>query len=289
MAAWFTKKPRISTVSRGADSLRQQPSRMQGLWAKCEELRRDHLPAGAREEPERLPALRPPHAVAGARPAGGAARPGHLRGVRHASWSRRTRSGSPTQEVQGPAQVHAQERWARTTPSSPAWAASRATRSPSAASSSSSWAARWARWSARRSRASSSARIELDVPGDRVLRLGRRAHAGGHLLADADGEDLRGASPASARRACRTSRCCCTRPPAAWRPRFALLGDVILAEPKALIGFAGPARDRADHPPEAARGLPALRVPARARHDRRHRPPQGPAREARRSSSGLLG
>ena len=33
---------------------------------------------------------------------------------------------------------------------------------------------------------------------------------------------------------------------------------------------------RADHPPEAARGLPALGVPARARDDRRHRPAQGP-------------
>jgi acetyl-CoA carboxylase carboxyl transferase subunit beta len=33
---------------------------------------------------------------------------------------------------------------------------------------------------------------------------------------------------------------------------FAMLGDVILAEPKALVGFAGPARDRADHPPGAA-------------------------------------
>ncbi len=53
---------------------------------------------------------------------------------------------------------------------------------------------------------------------------------------------------------------------------FAMLGDVNIAEPKALIGFAGPARDRADHPSEAARGIPAQRVPAGARdarHDRR--------------------
>ena len=42
---------------------------------------------------------------------------------------------------------------------------------------------------------------------------------------------------------------------------FAMLGDLNIAEPKALIGFAGPARDRADDPPEAARGLPAQRVP----------------------------
>ena len=52
---------------------------------------------------------------------------------------------------------------------------------------------------------------------------------------------------------------------------FAMLGDLNIAEPKALIGFAGPARDRADDPPEAARRLPAQRVPARARHARSRR------------------
>ena len=59
---------------------------------------------------------------------------------------------------------------------------------------------------------------------------------------------------------------------------FAMLGDVNIAEPKALIGFAGSARHRADDPPEAARGLSAQRVPARARHarpDRRSARAQG--------------
>jgi acetyl-CoA carboxylase carboxyl transferase subunit beta len=38
MATWFSKKPRITPVKpEEVDSLRQQPSRMQGLWAKCEE------------------------------------------------------------------------------------------------------------------------------------------------------------------------------------------------------------------------------------------------------------
>ena len=38
MASWFSKKPRITPVKpEEVDSLRQQPSRMQGLWAKCEE------------------------------------------------------------------------------------------------------------------------------------------------------------------------------------------------------------------------------------------------------------
>ena len=41
---------------------------------------------------------------------------------------------------------------------------------------------------------------------------------------------------------------------------YAMLGDVHLAEPGALIGFAGAARHRADHPRKAAQGLPALGI-----------------------------
>ena len=41
---------------------------------------------------------------------------------------------------------------------------------------------------------------------------------------------------------------------------YAMLGDVHIAEPGALIGFAGAARDRADHPRKAARGFPARRI-----------------------------
>ena len=59
-----------------------------------------------------------------------------------------------------------------------------------------------------------------------------------------------------------------------------MLGDVIIAEPKALIGFAGAARDRADDPAAAAAGLPARRVPARARHGRHDRQAQRDARDA---------
>jgi acetyl-CoA carboxylase carboxyl transferase subunit beta len=37
MAAWFSKKPRITPVAPAdVDAHRQQPSRMQGLWAKCD-------------------------------------------------------------------------------------------------------------------------------------------------------------------------------------------------------------------------------------------------------------
>ena len=59
---------------------------------------------------------------------------------------------------------------------------------------------------------------------------------------------------------------------------FATLADVIIAEPGARMGFAGPARHRADDPPEPARGLPDRRVPAGARPGRRRAAPRGAAR-----------
>lgn len=45
---------------------------------------------------------------------------------------------------------------------------------------------------------------------------------------------------------------------------FASLGDIILAEPGALIGFAGPRAHPADHRPDPAGGLPAGGVPGRS-------------------------
>ena len=59
---------------------------------------------------------------------------------------------------------------------------------------------------------------------------------------------------------------------------YAMLGDVQIAEPGALIGFAGQRVIEIDDPREAARRLPARRISARARHGRHGRPPQGPAR-----------
>ena len=56
---------------------------------------------------------------------------------------------------------------------------------------------------------------------------------------------------------------------------FAMLGDIQIAEPGALIGFAGAARDRADRARETAGGFPARRVSAPARH-------RGHGREAHR-------
>ena len=81
--------------------------------------------------------------------------------------------------------------------------------------------------------------LERQRAGDRVLGVGRRAHAGGRAVADADGEDLGGAGAAARGRACRTSRCCCTRPPAASRPASRCWATSSSPSPKALIGFAG--------------------------------------------------
>ncbi len=52
---------------------------------------------------------------------------------------------------------------------------------------------------------------------------------------------------------------------------YAMLGDIHIAEPGALIGFAGPARHRADDPREAAGGFPAGRISDGARHGRHGR------------------
>ena len=54
---------------------------------------------------------------------------------------------------------------------------------------------------------------------------------------------------------------------------FASLGDIIFAEPKALIGFAGPRTIKATIRIELPEGLPNERVPAGARLHRPHRPP----------------
>jgi acetyl-CoA carboxylase carboxyl transferase subunit beta len=49
---------------------------------------------------------------------------------------------------------------------------------------------------------------------------------------------------------------------------FAMLGDLIIAEPRALIGFAGSQSDRTDNSPKAAERLSALRVSSGSRNDR---------------------
>ena len=62
---------------------------------------------------------------------------------------------------------------------------------------------------------------------------------------------------------------------------FAFVADVVIAEPGALIGFAGPARHRADGAREAAGRLPARGVPDGEGRARPHHRPAPAARRAR--------
>ena len=72
------------------------------------------------------------------------------------------------------------------------------------------------------------------------LGLGRRPHAGGDPRADAAAEDgLRRSRSCTTRAAC-SSPCSRTRRPAACSRASRRLGDVLLAEPGALMSFAGP-------------------------------------------------
>ena len=59
---------------------------------------------------------------------------------------------------------------------------------------------------------------------------------------------------------------------------YAMLGDVQIAEPNALICFAGPRVIEQTIREKAARGLPARRIPAGSRDARPRHPPQEPAR-----------
>ena len=111
-------------------------------------------------------------------------------------------------------------------------------RSCCASSSSRSWAAAWARWSARSSRGPIELAIASALP---VIIVSPRAAPAcrRHPLADADGEDLGGARAAGRGAAALLS--VLTDPTTGGvTASFAMLGDVILAEPRALIGFAGP-------------------------------------------------
>ena len=66
---------------------------------------------------------------------------------------------------------------------------------------------------------------------------------------------------------------------------YAMLGDIHIAEPGALIGFAGPARHRADNKGKVAGRLSEGGIPAGARHDRYGRAPSPIARYHRAALS----
>ena len=109
--------------------------------------------------------------------------------------------------------------------------------------------------------------IDRAAAGGHRLLLGRRADDGRRAVADADGEDLRRAGAARSRAAAvhlgahRSDD----------RRRHRQLRDARRPEHRRAEGadrLRRPARHRADDPPEAARGIPAQRVPAREGHAR---------------------
>ena len=115
-------------------------------------------------------------------------------------------------------------------------------------------------------------RAAAAAAGDRVRR---GADAGGRDRPDADGED-RARRCSQLDEAGLLTVCLITDPTyGGVAASFAMLGDVIVAEPGARLGFAGPTGDRADHPAGAAAGLPDRGVPAGARL-RRPGLPRGP-------------
>ena len=125
------------------------------------------------------------------------------------------------------------------------------------------------------------------APARLLLRERRRAHAGGAVLAAADGEDELGARAARGREAAvrlRDDRSDDGR--RFGEPRAARRRQHRRARRADLL--RGAARHRADDRRDAARRLPARRVPAREGRDRhdprspaRARPDRGAAREAR--------
>ena len=91
----------------------------------------------------------------------------------------------------------------------------------------------------RENRAGGGARGFPARPLDRLLGLGWGQDAGRDLLAHADGQD--GGGGRAAPRGGRSVLSVLTDPTfGGVTASFAMLGDVILAEPRALIGFAGP-------------------------------------------------
>ena len=160
--------------------------------------------------------------------------------------------------------------------------ASTDSRSRWASSCSSSWADRWARSWARRSPGVFERALERRRPADRLVGVGRRAHAGGRAVADADGEDLGGAGPA-ARGGLPYISVLLHPTTGGVAASFAMLGDVIIAEPKALIGFAGARVIQNTIRQRLPPGLSARRVPARARLPGSHRAARRAARHAARA------
>ncbi len=114
--------------------------------------------------------------------------------------------------------------------------------------------------------------------------LGRRADAGRRAVADADGEGVGGDRAAARRAACRTSAVLCDPTTGGVAASFAMLGDLNLAEPGALIGFAGRRVIGQTTNQQLPDDFQTRRVSARARDARRDRPAPSDAPDAREAA-----
>ena len=118
------------------------------------------------------------------------------------------------------------------------------------------------------------------APRRRLLLRGR-AHDGGDALAHADGEDLGGARAARTRRPCPFISVLTDPTTGGVTASYAMLGDLNIAEPGALIGFAGPRVIEQTIRQKLPEGFQRSEFLLAARHDRHRGRPAGAQEDAR--------
>ena len=103
------------------------------------------------------------------------------------------------------------------------------------------------------------------------LQKRRSKDDGKRFLADAAGQNYRASLSQLTDAKHPLYFACCTDPSfGGISASFGMLGDLNIAEPGALIGFAGPACDQRDHQARSAGRFSAQRIPARTRLSRFH-------------------
>jgi acetyl-CoA carboxylase carboxyl transferase subunit beta len=150
-------------------------------------------------------------------------------------------------------------------------------------SSSSSWAVRWDRWSASASCAACVWRRAAPAVHLHHRQGGARMQEGLFSLMQMAKTTPR--SPSWRQPACPSSSVLTDPTMGGVSASFAFMGDVVIAEPNALIGFAGPRVIEQTVREKLPEGLPARRVPAREGRDRHDRRPPRDARQARRPAA----
>ena len=231
----------------------------EGLWVKCGSCKEILYRKDVAQEPLGVPEVRVPLPHLRARAARDALRRA-VGGVRPRARERRPALVQGQQAYADAAARRARPRPTPRTRSSPRWGRSGgAPHGRSRRWSTASSAARWASWSARRSRAASSGRSTSGCPCVVV------SCSGGARMMEGTLSLMQMAKISAALARLHEARLpflsVLTDPTTGGvTASFAMLGDLNIAEPGALIGFAGPARHRADDPPEAP--APASSAPS---------------------------